>query len=58
MEEQPRIKSYYEGKQEIKQELRKWIDEHRTYIEVEAGIGVYRDHFSSNDLVAFLDSLK
>lgn len=56
--EENRIKSYYEGKQDIKRELREWIDEHRTYIEIEAGIGVYRDHFSSNDLVAFLDSLK
>lgn len=32
----------------------KWINNHRTYTELEAGIGVWRDHFTAEDLVRYL----
>ncbi len=32
-----------------------WIEEHRTYIEIEAGIGIYRDHFDSKSLLKFIN---
>jgi hypothetical protein len=58
MDESPRIKSYSEGIQDERARIKAWIEEHRTYIEIEAGIGITRDHFTSNDLVAFIDSKK
>jgi hypothetical protein len=36
----------------------KWIDKHRTYSELEAGIGIYRDHFTADDLVSFIREMK
>lgn len=35
-----------------------WIKANRTFIELEAGIGITRDHFTSNDLEAFIESKK
>ncbi len=32
-----------------------WIEEHRTYIEIEAGIGINRDHFDSQSLLKFIN---
>lgn len=32
-----------------------WIEEHRSYIEIEAGIGIYRDHFDSESLLKFIN---
>lgn len=32
-----------------------WVNNNRRYIELEAGIGVYRDSFNSEDLLAFLN---
>lgn len=32
-----------------------WVKEHRSYIEFDAGDGIYRDHFSSRDLEAFIE---
>jgi hypothetical protein len=32
-----------------------WIEENRTYIEIEAGIGIYRDHFDSQSLLKFIN---
>ena len=58
MSETPRIKSYSEGRTDLAKDIRDWVEANRTYIEVEAGIGVYRDHFTSNDLIAFIDSRK
>lgn len=58
MSDAPRIKSYNEGKADAAKELKDWIEAHRSYTELEAGIGVYRDHFTSNDLIAFIDSGK
>lgn len=32
-------------------EIIDWIERHRSVIEVEAGISIVRDHFSSDDLI-------
>lgn len=32
-----------------------WINEHRRYIEIDAGIGIYRDSFNSEDLLKFIN---
>jgi len=53
-----RIKSYDEGKQDAHKEILDWIKEHTSFIEIEAGIGITRDHFTSSDLVAFINSRK
>jgi hypothetical protein len=34
----------------------KWIDENRSYTEFDAGDGIYRDHFTSEDLVKYLSN--
>jgi hypothetical protein len=54
--EEHRIKSYDEGKQAAWQELLDWVEENRTFVEFDAGDGIYRDHFTSDDLVKFLVS--
>jgi hypothetical protein len=56
--EEHRIKSYDEGKQDARQEILDWIEENRTLIEFDEGGGIYRDHFTSEALVAFLISRK
>lgn len=38
-----------------RQRISDWIEEHRTYIEIEAGIGIYRDHFDSQSLLKFIN---
>ena len=53
-----RIKSYDEGREDARKEILDWIKEHRTFIEFDAGDGFYRDHFTSNDLIAYIDSKK
>lgn len=58
MAEEKRIKSYNEGQQDERDAIRAWVEENRTFIELEAGIGITRDHFTSNDLIAFLDGRK
>ena len=58
MEEQHRTKSYEEGKQDARQEILDWIEENRSLIEFDEGSGIYRDHFTSEALVAFLISRK
>lgn len=35
-----------------------WVRANRSFTELEAGIGVTRDHFTSNDLEAFIESGK
>ena len=46
------------GASEERKAISEWIKENRSYVELEAGIGITRDHFTSNDLIAFLDSRK
>ena len=38
-----------------RQRISDWIEEHRTYIEIEPGIGIYRDHFDSQSLLKFIN---
>lgn len=56
--DEPRIKSYNEGQQDEREAIREWVEANRSFTELEAGIGVTRDNFTSNDLLAFLDSRK
>jgi hypothetical protein len=56
--DEPRIKSYNEGQQDARKEILDWIKDNRSFIEFDAGDGIYRDHFTSEDLVKFLDSRK
>lgn len=35
-----------------------WVKANRSFIELEAGIGITRDHFDSKDLEAFIESGK
>jgi len=44
------------GVQTERKRILTWINQHRTYTELEAGIGVYRDHFSADDLLNFIMS--
>lgn len=37
-------------------EIIDWIERHRSVIEVEAGINIVRDHFSSDDLIKVIKS--
>lgn len=46
------------GASEERAAIRAWVEENRSFTELEAGIGITRDHFTSNDLIAFLDSRK
>ena len=32
-----------------------WIESNRRYIEIDAGIGIYRDSFNSEDLLKFIN---
>jgi hypothetical protein len=32
-----------------------WINSNRTYIELEAGVGVYDNNFSPDELIEFID---
>jgi len=34
----------------------KWIKSNRSAIELDAGISVYRDHFDSESLIAFIEA--
>jgi hypothetical protein len=37
-----------------RQRISDWIEEHRSYIEIDAGIGIYRVHFDSKTLLKFI----
>ena len=32
-----------------------WIEENRSYIELDAGVGIYRDNFDSQSLLKFIN---
>jgi hypothetical protein len=44
-----------DGVRKERERISNWIDENRTYVEVEAGIGFYRDHFDSKSLLNFIN---
>lgn len=61
MEEQAfthRIRSYNEGQQDERAAIRAWVEEHRELLGDPEEPWIVRDHFDSDDLIAFLDSRK
>lgn len=50
------IEGFKHGEQALAEKIKEWIEANRTYMEIEAGIGIYRDHFTSEDLIKFIDS--
>jgi len=53
-----RIKSYNEGKEDERAAIRAWIEENRTTMGDPEEPWIIRDHFDSEDLIAYLDSRK
>lgn len=53
-----RIKSYNEGKEDERAAIRAWIEENRTIMGDPDEPWIIRDHFGSEDLIAYLDSRK
>jgi hypothetical protein len=45
---------YADGVWEERARILKWIEEHRSAIEFEPGEVIYRDHFNSQSLIAFI----
>ena len=44
------------GEMDLRQRVLDWIEENRSAIELDDGVFMYRDHFRSEDLIAFLKS--
>ncbi len=44
-----------DGVRKERERISEWIEEHRSYLEIEAGIGIYRDHFDSQSLLKFIN---
>lgn len=53
-----RIKSYDEGKKDEREAILAWIRDNRSFIEFDAGDGIYRDHFTSENLILFINSAR
>jgi hypothetical protein len=47
--------SILDGVSRERKRISDWIEENRTYVEVEAGIGFYRDNFDSQSLLKFIN---
>jgi hypothetical protein len=45
---------YSMGAIDLRQKLLEWIENNRTAIELDAGMAVWRDHFTSEDLIEFI----
>ncbi len=43
------------GRESERERISKWIEEHRTAIELDAGIYIYREHFDSQMLLDFIN---
>jgi hypothetical protein len=43
------------GVAEERERIVKWIEENRSAIELEDGVFMYRDHFRSEDIIAFIE---
>jgi hypothetical protein len=52
----PRIKSYNEGQQAEREAIKAWVKENRTLMGDPEEPWLIRDHFTFEDLIAFLDS--
>jgi hypothetical protein len=46
------------GVAEERDRIVKWIEENRSAIELENGVFMYRDHFRSEDIIAFIQEGK
>jgi hypothetical protein len=46
------------GVAEERDRIVKWIEENRSAIELEDGVFMYRDHFRSEDIIAFIQEGK
>lgn len=46
--------AYKAGRDHERERIIKWIEENRTGMELAEGVVMYRDHFKSEDLIAFL----
>jgi hypothetical protein len=45
---------YIDGAWEERDRILQWIEENRSAIELEPGEYIYRDHFNSESLIAFI----
>ena len=58
-EDQDAVNEFLDSvKRQEREAILNWINKNRTYMELEAGIGVWRDHFTADDLVEFIRSMK
>ena len=46
--------AYEYGRSERELEIIKWVEENRSALELEPGNFLYRDHFNSESLIAFI----
>lgn len=46
---------YVDGAREERDRILQWIEENRSAIELEPGEYIYRDHFNSESLIAFIN---
>lgn len=44
-----------DGVRKERERISNWIKENRRYIEIDAGIGIYRDSFDSESLLKFIN---
>jgi hypothetical protein len=44
-----------DGVRKERERISNWIEENRRYIEIDAGIGIYRDSFDSESLLKFIN---
>jgi hypothetical protein len=48
------LHSYKAGVEDANARIIKWIEENRSAIELEPDVYIYRDHFNSQSLIAFI----
>jgi hypothetical protein len=48
------LHSYKAGVEYANERIIKWIEENRSAIELEPDVYIYRDHFNSQSLIAFI----
>jgi hypothetical protein len=45
---------YVAGREDERERIVKWIEDNRTGLELTEGVVMYRDHFRSEDIIAFI----
>jgi hypothetical protein len=48
------VLGYEAGEASERERILKWIEKNRSGVEIEDGVFMYRDHFSSESLIAFI----